>query len=468
MIKKFTLLLVLAFVAIIPKLSAEEAKIIQTQLASAELNAVIPADWSGGSTGVKLPTLKAGDELVFTFHESIGSGCQIQLQWGGGGCPTDDLTPGITTYTHIITEEQLSQFSGQDLIISGKGGYTVDSYIAKSYGTEYVINNTETTIGNWAQMIMIDKSFFKGCIAGDCIKFYLKSIDNPDGKESHIMLQNGNYNESDPKIGLNIWNLQDDPTNLTRSIELDATSLSAIELTGGLNVAGYYYTVSKIAIKKTGIVLNENWTPDLSTYPSLKDIKLQRTITKDKWSTIVLPFAMTSEQLTSTFGAGVSVAELQNTSTADELIFSTVSATEANKPYAIKVASDFSSATIPNVTIVSATPTQSLTNWNFVGNYTTGIYIPVNSYYFSDNKLKKSTIENNHLIKPFRAYFTYKDGSPSLSRGFTIDGQTTGINATILENDEFSDGKIYNLNGQQIAQPSKGLYIKNGKKYIIK
>ena len=47
------------------------------------------------------------------------------------------------------------------------------------------------------------------------------------------------------------------------------------------------------------------------------------------------------------------------------------------------------------------------------------------------------------------------------------DGETTGI--TEMKNIQSeSRGGIYNLNGQLVAQPAKGLYIMNGKKVIIK
>ena len=59
-----------------------------------------------------------------------------------------------------------------------------------------------------------------------------------------------------------------------------------------------------------------------------------------------------------------------------------------------------------------------------------------------------------------------------LSRGLSIsfdDDETTGI--TTVEKTDNTDNaaqKVYNLNGQRIMNPTKGLYIVNGKKVIIK
>jgi hypothetical protein len=47
-----------------------------------------------------------------------------------------------------------------------------------------------------------------------------------------------------------------------------------------------------------------------------------------------------------------------------------------------------------------------------------------------------------------------------------FDGNVTGIGAVKSINKE--DGAYYNLAGQRVAQPQKGLYIVNGKKVIIK
>ena len=48
---------------------------------------------------------------------------------------------------------------------------------------------------------------------------------------------------------------------------------------------------------------------------------------------------------------------------------------------------------------------------------------------------------------------------------FQLDAETTGINA--IENAETVNG-IYNLAGQRVAQPTRGLYIVNGKKIVVK
>ena len=70
-------------------------------------------------------------------------------------------------------------------------------------------------------------------------------------------------------------------------------------------------------------------------------------------------------------------------------------------------------------------------------------------------------------LKPFCAYFEYNKGVGS--RGFSIgtDDGTTSINSTLYQV-EPSDNQYYNLQGMPVTNPTKGLYILNGKKVIIR
>ena len=65
-----------------------------------------------------------------------------------------------------------------------------------------------------------------------------------------------------------------------------------------------------------------------------------------------------------------------------------------------------------------------------------------------------------------RAYLSTSVNAGSSARiGIDLDDETTGICAT-LKKKEVENNVYYNLSGQQVAQPTKGLYIVNGKKVI--
>ena len=65
-----------------------------------------------------------------------------------------------------------------------------------------------------------------------------------------------------------------------------------------------------------------------------------------------------------------------------------------------------------------------------------------------------------------KAYLLASDiaSAPELTINF---GGTTGISATLMNNERVNS-EIYNIQGQRVAQPTKGLYIQNGRKVILK
>ena len=69
-------------------------------------------------------------------------------------------------------------------------------------------------------------------------------------------------------------------------------------------------------------------------------------------------------------------------------------------------------------------------------------------------------------VGAYRAYFTGVGGAVGARAAF-LDGETTKI-GVISANGEMEVGEFYNLRGQRVQNPTKGLYIVNGKKVVIK
>lgn len=68
-------------------------------------------------------------------------------------------------------------------------------------------------------------------------------------------------------------------------------------------------------------------------------------------------------------------------------------------------------------------------------------------------------------VKPGLAYLAVPQAQAANVKGFSFDGTQTGINgveATV------ANGAIYNLNGQRVEKAHRGIYIQNGKKFIVK
>ena len=93
-------------------------------------------------------------------------------------------------------------------------------------------------------------------------------------------------------------------------------------------------------------------------------------------------------------------------------------------------------------------------------------YIAANEYYGLSGKkfvkIKAGTVKAGKAILPISA----SNGAPELNMIFSGEG-TTGIRS--IDNGQLTiDNVYYDLSGRRVAEPTKGVYIVNGKKVVIK
>ena len=124
-----------------------------------------------------------------------------------------------------------------------------------------------------------------------------------------------------------------------------------------------------------------------------------------------------------------------------------------------------------NVTVSKGGTVSSVTgsSYRFIGNT---VQDDTENIYTMNADGNKFVQNENSGSAPFRAYFKpgiYDRTVTSLAIG-SEPGGTTGIEDVNL-NDNLNvngNGNFFNLNGQRVTHPTKGLYINNGKKIIIK
>lgn len=68
-------------------------------------------------------------------------------------------------------------------------------------------------------------------------------------------------------------------------------------------------------------------------------------------------------------------------------------------------------------------------------------------------------------VKPGLAYLAVPQAQAANVKGFSFDGTQTSINGVEATT---AKGAIYNLNGQRVEKVQRGIYIQNGKKFIVK
>ncbi len=82
-----------------------------------------------------------------------------------------------------------------------------------------------------------------------------------------------------------------------------------------------------------------------------------------------------------------------------------------------------------------------------------------------DDKVGFMKVKSGVAVPAGKAYIVIAGGSAREFIGFG-ENETTGIEA--VQQNAKADNQYFNLAGQRVAQPTKGLYIVNGKKVIIK
>lgn len=86
----------------------------------------------------------------------------------------------------------------------------------------------------------------------------------------------------------------------------------------------------------------------------------------------------------------------------------------------------------------------------------------------ADNQWGRVNTEHvNVYIPPFRAYIVSASAASNAPLQSVLQGDITAVDR-IYTRDSDGTGRWYNLNGQSVTSPTKGLYIVNGKKVILK
>ena len=198
----------------------------------------------------------------------------------------------------------------------------------------------------------------------------------------------------------------------------------------------------------------------------IADVTITRNV-KEGLNTVVLPFALTANQVTAAFGSGAEVYNFSEDS--EDAMNATVNFTKgdgsiaANVPVLVKATTASTSQTFQGVQIVAATEAKvEGTNFDFVG-----VYAPTTveegDYFVNGGKLYKSVGSTN--LKAFRAYIDNKSNGEGEVKLY-IDGVATAISE--INADVQESGVIYNLAGQRVSKATRGIYVKNGKKVVVK
>ena len=343
-------------------------------------------------------------------------------------------------------------------------------------------------------------------------KYYKISYD------THLFFSKYKWEESDDKTNwTEIKNISDKSTTGSITIENGATGdylYMEISGTGEVILTALSSTTKRYDIydhvrlfgEDTGTNIKSNRMKD---HNDPIDVYVHRTIAGGgAWSTLCLPFDLTHFKVQKAFGDDIVYAEFDRVDlTKKEIHFkSTTGGMKAGQPYLIKN----SKATIDNFFADDVTFTKTgietinnngrKSTKESEGYYYVGLLEPTkvnnngDATYNSDNravyianpdedgvqKLKKLSPDGS--IKAFRAYLYFpvsnnefeagaKESSLFLSLDDILDGGITGVDKITVDGKPVNNN-IYNLNGQLVGTDAsvlpQGIYVRNGKKFVIK
>ena len=384
-------------------------------------------------------TLAEGDKILIAYVEGESNYVLSTTQANNNRPATDDvtinddgtLTPG--TATQIITLEK----SNNKYLFNVEGGYLYAANSSKNW-----LRTEETADDNAKATISIS-----------------------DGDATIIFQGTNTRNELryNPNNGIPIF-----------SCYASTSYLSKPQIYRELPVATLALTLTDDGTDNASVITANNGKKANVTLAG-------RTFYKDgEWNTVCLPFDLPLA------GSPLEDAEAKMligatmTGTHVSLQFGPAQSTlEAGVPYIIRWTGgdNIVEPTFTGVTINGAMQDVSLANGHvrFIGYYNAfGITASDDDiYYMGAGSTLKHTAKPRTL-KACRAYFRF---TPEvLSRDISIDfgegeAKPTGVGAALMNNEErIMNNEVYDLQGRRIdgARLNRGVYIKNGRKVVVK
>ena len=190
-------------------------------------------------------------------------------------------------------------------------------------------------------------------------------------------------------------------------------------------------------------------------------VRLKRTLNEAYWNTFVVPFDIPN--------MNASIFEYTG-SDGNTMHFTATTSIEAGTPYLIKPKEgNIIDQTYSDVTLTAqSAKSVDYGDYKFVATYSPVTLATDKTELFltTDGKLAYPASASEATMKGMRAYFQVP---ASANVALFVDGEGTITGIEEVENGKLKveSSEVYNLNGQRVTQPRKGLFIVNGKKLII-
>lgn len=264
--------------------------------------------------------------------------------------------------------------------------------------------------------------------------------------------------------------------SITYWISDDGTTTDKFECYGGLSFDKTDFTGTDNLQLGNTVVVKGKLTKYGSTYELNKDnvlvsMNYTRTVTEGNWGTICLPYDAT---VTGAKLYTISHKELDGSSNPTALILSEETGIVGGFPYIFKATGSELVATYTSSSYEDATDVDGLHGtYDAIekGDFTSSL-VPNDDLYLMTATTVQAANYATASVGANRAYILMEEvptsGSPvkGVRLGFDGSEEATGI-TELTEKTEATEG-IYNLQGQQLSAPQRGINIIGGKKVLVK
>ncbi len=209
-------------------------------------------------------------------------------------------------------------------------------------------------------------------------------------------------------------------------------------------------------------------------------VNLYRQLTANMWNAICLPFDMDDAKMKALFGDGYKLRSFSGVKKEGgdvTLMFEEATTLEAGVPYIVlptKTVERNAVVVISDVMLKNTEPeVVTIDGYTFQGIYApTSFEANDKSIRFIGSGNKFYYPNSTNPMRAFRAYFTLPSGATTAKVGMSFDedmGVATGI---VAVDGGAVDGRIYSMSGQYVGTSTqglpRGLYIRDGRKFVVK
>lgn len=201
------------------------------------------------------------------------------------------------------------------------------------------------------------------------------------------------------------------------------------------------------------------------------DVATRRTLRGGIWNTLCLPFDVYRGDLYTAIGVAQGVTMTTYSSCSDNVMtFSDVGGgtVAAGTPFLMKCDRDSVNPTFRAVTIKTATPQSVLYNGvSFKGCFgPTPLNTDGTDLFLGTDNFLYSPASGTNTLGGLRAYIHFEGADPA-RLVLSFEDSPTMIRERVAERRDNAPA-VYTLQGQRVAKPMRGLYVSEGKKFVVK